>query len=387
MIQPVRYQKGHLYEDHGAWFVRFRLGIRQADGSVKVQRAAERLGSVGDYASRAEVEAARVGLMQRVNGAQMSPHPNLTLSEFCERFYLPWVKSELRASTLKGYRDVWNLYLSERVGQIPLRRFRTVDASRLLRAIAGDCDLTKTTLQHIKSVLSGIFTHAKNEGAYDGENPVKGARIPRNAREPGETYAYNLVQILRMLEVLPLLPKAAVATASFAGLREGELRGVEWPDFTGDMLTVSRSIWKTVINEPKTRASRQAVPVIPALAEILEEYRASRQSPRTGVIFHSGSGEPVDMDKLAQRVIRPAVEASGLPWYGWHGFRRGIASNLYELGANEKIVQRVLRHAKPHVTRERYIKAFDPAVVEAMQQMQVLVNSLQAWPAVGQQTN
>lgn len=387
MIQSVRYQIGHLYEDHGAWFVRFRLGIRQANGSVKMQRTAERLGSVEDFATKADVEAVRMAFMQKVNGAQTSPHPSMTLSEFSEQFYLPWVERELRASTYKSYRDIWNLYLSERVGQIRLRRFRTVDASKMLRAIADDCDLTKTTLQHIKSVLSGIFTHAKNEGAYDGENPVEGARIPRNAREPGETYAYNLVQILRILEVLPLLPKAAVATASFAGLREGELRGVEWPDFAGDTLTVKRSIWKAVVNEPKTRASRQSVPVIPTLAKILDEHRASMHNPETGVIFHSGNGEHMDMDKLAQRVIRPAVEACGLPWYGWHGFRRGIASNLYELGANDKIVQRVLRHAKPHVTRERYIKAFDPAVMEAMQRMQVVVNSLQAWPAVGQQTN
>ena len=387
MIQSVRYQIGHLYEDHGAWFVRFRLGIRQANGSVKMQRTAERLGSVEDFATKADVEAVRMAFMQKVNGAQTSPHPNMTLSEFSEEFYLPWVERELRASTHKGYRDIWNLYLSGRVGQIRLRRFRTVDASKMLRAIADDCDLTKTTLQHIKSVLSGIFTHAKNEGAYDGENPVEGARIPRDAREPGETYAYNLVQILRILEVLPLLPKAAVATASFAGLREGELCGVEWPDFAGDTLTVKRSIWKAVVNEPKTRASRQSVPVIPTLAKILDEHRASMHNPGTGVIFHSGNGKPMDMDKLAQRVIRPAVEACGLPWYGWHGFRRGIASNLYELSANDKIVQRVLRHAKPHVTRERYIKAFDPAVVEAMQRMQVVVNSLQAWPAVGQQTN
>jgi len=381
MIQSVRYQVGHLYEDHGAWCVRFRLGIRQANGSVKMQRTAERLGSVEDFATKADVEAVRMAFMQKVNGAQTSPHPSMTLSEFSEEFYLAWVERELRASTYKGYRDIWNLYLSERVGQIRLRRFRTVDASKMLRAIADDCDLTKTTLQHIKSVLSGIFTHAKNEGAYDGENPVEGARIPRNAREPGETYAYNLVQILRILEVLPLLPKAAVATASFAGLREGELRGVEWPDFAGDTLTVKRSIWRAVVNEPKTRASRQSVPVIPTLAKILDEHRASMHNPGTGVIFHSGNGEPMDMDKLAQRIIRPAVEACGLPWYGWHGFRRGIASNLYELGANDKIVQRVLRHAKPHVTRERYIKAFDPAVMEAMQRMQVVVNSPQAWPA------
>jgi hypothetical protein len=61
---------------------------------------------------------------------------------------------------------------------------------------------------------------------------------------------------------------------------------------------------------------------------------------------------------------------------------------LYELGANEKIVQRVLRHAKPHVTKDRYIKAFDPAVLEAMQRMQTVVDGLgQQWPAVGQQQN
>jgi integrase len=94
-------------------------------------------------------------------------------------------------------------------------------------------------------------------------------------------------------------------------------------------------------------------------------------------MFHNGGGECLDIDKLAQCVIRPAVEASALPWYGWHGFRRGVASNLYELGANEKIVQRILRHAKPHVTNERYTKAFDPAVRDAMQRLQATVDMLE----------
>jgi hypothetical protein len=53
-------------------------------------------------------------------------------------------------------------------------------------------------------------------------------------------------------------------------------------------------------------------------------------------MFHSGGGGPMDLDKLAQLVIRPVVELIGLEWYG---FRRGLASNLYELGADEKIVQ------------------------------------------------
>jgi integrase len=84
----------------------------------------------------------------------------------------------------------------------------------------------------------------------------------------------------------------------------------------------------------------------------------------------------MDLDKLAQRVIRTVAEALGVGWYGWRGFRRGIASNLYELGANEKVVQRILRHAKAHVTKDRYIKAFDPAVVAAMKKLEATLDVL-----------
>jgi integrase len=266
-----------------------------------------------------------------------------------------------------------------------MREFRTVDASKMLKAIAEDNDLCKTTLQHIKSVLSGVFTHAKNDGAFDGVNPVQDARIPRSAREPGETYAYNSTQIRCILEALPLLPKAVVAAASFAGLRRGELRGLQWLDYTGESLTVSRSIWKTFMNGPKTRASAKAVPVIRQLAEILNAYRISMGNPATGAMFHSGDGNPMDLDKLAQRVIRPLVKCIGLEWYGWHGFRRGIASNLYELGADDKVVQRILRHAKPHVTKERYIKAFDPAVLAAMRKLETSLDAMsQSAPKVHQ---
>ena len=373
MTKLVRYQNGGLYAHHGAWYVAYRVPVRQENGSTKLKNKVKMLGSLKEYPREADIQHLKTEFMLRINAGRFTPETNMALSEFVEKVYLPYVE-ELRASTKKGYREIWTNHISKRVGPIRLREFRTVDASRMLKAIADEKDLTKTTLQHIKSVLSAIFTHAKNEGAFDGVNPVQDARIPRNAREPGETFAYNLSEIRSILDALPLLPKAIVATASFAGLRHGELRALEWPDYQGDSLSVSRSIWKTFINRPKTRASAQAVPVIRQLAEILNEYRISMGNPRDGVVFHSGSGEHLDFDRLGQRVVRPAVESLRLEWHGWHGFRRGIASNLYELGANDKIVQRILRHAKPHVTRERYIKAFDPAVLAAMKQMEAALD-------------
>lgn len=197
----------------------------------------------------------------------------------------------------------------------------------------------------------------------------------------------QLTQICRILEYLPLLPKAVVATAAYAGLRKGELRGLEWTDYAGDVLSVNRSICKTVVNKPKTRASAKPVPVIRQLAEILETYRNSTGNPTAGVMFHSGAGEPMDLGTLAQQVIRPVVEALGLDWYGRHGFRRGIASNLYELGADEKVVQRILRHARSHVTRDRYIKAFDPAVLAAMKKLEETLDAMNQSATIVHQTN
>jgi len=370
------YQKGHLYEDHDAWYVQYRQRISQADGSSQLKRVSKYLGRSNDFSNIFEVEQCRESFIQTVNRDRLSANSRITLTAFVEGAYLPWTKEERRASTSKGHEEIWINYLRNRVGELRLREFRTVDASRMLRAIAKERDLTKTTLQHIKSVLSTIFTFAKNDGAFDGANPVDGVLIPWDAREPGETHAYDLSQVLQMLDRLPLLAKSLVATAAFVGLRLGELRGLEWTDYTGAELTINRSIWRSVVNPPKTRASRNSVPVIPALAEILDEYRRSVGNPETGVVFHSGNRLPINADKVGRRVIRLTLKAIHLPWYGWHAFRRGLASNLYAMGAPDKVVQRILRHSKPHVTKEHYIKVFDRTMVEAVERMQAQIEEL-----------
>ena len=213
MTKSVRYQDGQLYVHHGSWFVRYRVRVRQEDGSTKLQQKAKKLGSVADFPLESQIMSLKTEFMHRLNAGRFTPESGMVLKEFVDKIYLPYIE-ELRESTKKGYREIWTNHISKRVGHLRLREFRTVDAGKMLRGIAVDHNLTKSSLQHIKSVLSRIFTHAKNEGAFDGANPVQGALIPNSARESGETYAYNLAQILRILRVLPLLPRAVVATAS-----------------------------------------------------------------------------------------------------------------------------------------------------------------------------
>jgi hypothetical protein len=143
------------------------------------------LGRSKDFSNIFEVERCRAAFMQTVNRDRLCANSRTTLTTFVEGAYLPWTKEERRASTSKGHHEIWSKHLRDRVGELRLREFRTVDASRMLRAIAKEKDLTKTTLQHIKSVLSTIFTYAKNEGTFDGADPVDGVLIPMLQENPG----------------------------------------------------------------------------------------------------------------------------------------------------------------------------------------------------------
>jgi integrase len=53
-------------------------------------------------------------------------------------------------------------------------------------------------------------------------------------------------------------------------------------------------------------------------------------------------------------------------WHGWHAFRRGLGTNLAEMGVDDLTIQRILRHANVATTRQHYIKVRDLKVEAAM---------------------
>jgi integrase len=67
---------------------------------------------------------------------------------------------------------------------------------------------------------------------------------------------------------------------------------------------------------------------------------------------------------------------------GWHAFRRGLASNLFALGADDITDQRVLRHAKVQVTRDHYIKIRDPKLEAAMERLSTAFGAENGWEKV-----
>lgn len=66
-----------------------------------------------------------------INGGKVRPESTLTVAEFGEACWLPWVRENCKPSTVAGYETTWRLYLAPYLRKITLRDFRTVDAANL----------------------------------------------------------------------------------------------------------------------------------------------------------------------------------------------------------------------------------------------------------------
>jgi hypothetical protein len=112
----------------------------------------------------------------------------------------------------------------------------------------------------------------------------------------------------------------------------------------------------------------------------LAAHRKSQGDPTSGPIFPSGARFPngarkaTDPNNVLGRVILPALNVCGvcskpegehnpetkhkyernkvLPhWHGWHAFRRGLATNLHQMGVDDLTIEAILRHSNVSVTQ------------------------------------
>jgi integrase len=66
----------------------------------------------------------------------------------------------------------------------------------------------------------------------------------------------------------------------------------------------------------------------------------------------------------------PKLREEGIKWWGWHAFRRGLATNLHRLGVPDKAIQAILRHANISTTLNNYVKSVPSDAVTAMRSLE-----------------
>jgi integrase len=351
-------QKGRIEQRHGAWHLRYR------ENGVQVSR---KLAPVNDrYRSKRDVRPLADEILDPLNQGREVNGP-MTLQQYAETVYFPNVRTKKKPSTVKGYVNLYNAQIQSRIGGLRLSTCSTADIQRVLYRIDEEEELSHQSFLNINSLLSAIFTHARRSGTLQGPNPTDGVEIPEGNRT-GKTHKYTLEEVETITAAVDGVARCAVVLAAWTGLSLAELRGLRWEDLDFDkaQLNVVRTVWHREIIDTKTEHRAAAVHLLPNVVAELKKHREA--NPGTQWVFEGLRVFPLDLATLGSKRIKKALAASGVHWYGFHAFRRGLGTRLHNNGVKLETIGRILRHGSgSEVTLKHYVEVSEETAVNALE--------------------
>jgi integrase len=355
------------------------------------------------YRTREDAETALTKELGALDAGTWLDDRGMTLGEWLDQWLADLAAADRAVNTITNYRthvrDAWKPQL----GHVQLRDLRRAHINRVLAALAAPLDgerpagnvgrrITRrsaATVESYRKTIRAALAAAQRRELI-ATNPATGRldSIPRPAVDTDDQpVMWEPEDTARFLEhVMADRLSALYELAAYAGLRRAELCGLRWSDIDDDgagltvrltNVSVTRSqvtpeqarcpICGAVhvgrlLKPPKSRAGRRWVPLAAPAQAALVRHRQAQESEREflgadyddhDLLFCRPDGIPLRPDRVTT-AFEEHVKSCGLPIIRLHDTRHGACSLMLAGGVPIEVVQMILGHASPDVTRRVY---------------------------------
>jgi integrase len=267
-------------------------------------------------------------------------------------------KMPKRFSTSAAYTSYLNNYIVPRWGDCAVSEVKAWAVEAWLKELP----LAPKSRTHIKCIMRRLFECSMLwEFIELNRNPMDLVEVKGASLREEEPMILTKEQFQILLQHITDEPfRTMVLTAMCLGLRCSELLALKWSDFDWDKLTllVQRAVVAGRVDDVKTKYSRTLVPLDPALAEVLLNWKIKSEFSRDeDWVFASPfqAGEmPYRAWGVQQRRLKPAGNRAGLGSIGWHSLRHTYRAWLDATGAPMGVQKELMRHASIQTTMNVY---------------------------------
>jgi len=260
---------------------------------------------------------------------------------------------EFKPSALRGYKAAMVKRVLPTLGAARLADVQPVDVQDLADKWLAE-GLDPSTVRNFLMPLRAVFRRAVQRHDL-GINATSNLELP--AVEGTRDKIASPDEAGKLLAVLDADDKALWATALYAGLRRGELMGLDWShvDFKAGLIRVERNYDPKAreMVTPKSRKGTRAVPIASGLRGLLLEHHIKSGRPSTGLVFPRADGSPFSDSALHDRT-KKKWDAAELPTITLHEGRHTFASLMIAAGVNAKALSTYMGHASVTITYDRY---------------------------------
>lgn len=398
-------------KSHGSWGFTLDVGSGPQAGRKQVSRSG--------FRTRDEAEEQLTAELAKVHAGTWTDDRGLTVSEWLNTWLSECVHHSPK--TLANYRGHVSSLWIPRLGHLRLRDLRRDHIESALRDLAEPAlgerprgnvgrrvqERKHSTVDGYRRTLRTALSVAHRRG-YITSNPARGKldSIPRRTYRRKRAI-WSPEDTARFLDTISTTRLAALyELAAYAGLRRGELCGLRWSDIDTDQLGLQVSMTLVEVSSqlltveqrkcpycgfehkgrlfkpPKSQAGDRWVPLADPARKALQMHRRAQAAERRifgsdysdhNLVFAAPDGTPLRPDNVTKEFNRYA-SSCGLPLINLHRMRHGACSLLLADGVPIEVVQMILGHSTPEVTRDIYAHVLRSETAEKVERASKLLS-------------
>lgn len=354
-----------------------------------------RVGKIVEVKSERQLEKELATFIKEVESDGYVKPEKIRLSDFVEKYWLPYVQQHLADNTIETYLG----YIEDRfipiLGKKQLSEIKTIQIisimDNLKRKDGKEGPLSKETKKKILMSIHSVFFIAK-EWHMIKHNPAENIKIGKDERTNVKKItpydAKELAVVLECLQKEPLDMQVIILIAIVTGAREGEIAALEEKHVDHNELTLTfeqtiidkKKVGATLKNSTKTDEVK-IVGIPEVLLQLIDKHIESKQMDRelldidnslnNRFLFSHPDGKPFRVDSYLQRWIR-FVNRHDLRYIRFHDLRHTSATWLLSQGIDMKVIQERLGHKDIKTTMNIYthvLKEVDKKAAETFEKL------------------
>ena len=191
-----------------------------------------------------------------------------------------------KPSTVRSYRTTFDGYVRDDLGSAYLSDIRHTDLVRFVERLQQRKPRpSSSSIRNAINTVRVVYRRALSLGEV-GANPTTGLVLPNGVGH--RERAASAPEAAELLNALPSDLRPIYATAFYAGLRRGELRGLRWEDVDLAAGTIHvRRGYDDKAGEiaPKSEKGTRTVPLVALLRDHLAEHKTRTGGAATHFVF------------------------------------------------------------------------------------------------------
>lgn len=330
----------------------WKVAYRDADGRQHSR----------SFATRAEAKAFDAKVVTELHVGRLrvvDPAPRrMTLIEWTRKWFELYSR-EWAPKTFRNRKQTMTRWVLPLIGDRVVATI-TPATVRELRNMMVDDGASAHTVNTAKNMLSACLGAAVEYGLLEA-NPCLGIKPMKHRKRDPKPFTPLQVEMIRAK--LPTeRDRLIVSIMAYAGLRPGEVAGLQWGDISDVGIHVERTIQDGQYEPTKTERSRTV-----KLSEVLrEDFETYGRGEPESLVVTGARGGPLNHHWWSQKIWRPAAGTVGAD-RAWsdvpYNLRHTFASLLLHEGKSVAYVTRQLGHTQQSTMLDNYSHEYEDSLL------------------------